>query len=191
MKRSSFLLISAAVATMVTSACNEPFQLRASRMNVVDTLTVYALTGSPPSYPSALSIAFQQLLRIDGSGVFDIVFDLDSAGRVIIYPVNMVVVPARGKRAVGMNLIPGAFADFKVASRKGYKLDSSVVISPGQVVAVEAFHGQDACQLYLSPYLYAKLVVDSVNVPARAIFIRAVMDPNCGFRGVDEGLPTE
>ena len=36
--------------------------------------------------------------------------------------------------------------------------------------------------------LYAKMVVDSVRMSDRSLFVRLVSDPNCGFRGLVPGI---
>jgi hypothetical protein len=191
MKRLCTAVAAIALGSAFITGCEDPNFLRASRSNVLDTMTLYALTGSQPSFPTALNIAFQQLLRVDGSGAFDVVFDIDEQGRVVLYPTRMIVSPPTGAQSVGMQVVSETFDALRFAPKEGYLVDSATVVTPGQVVVIEAAHSQDLCQLYISPYVYAKMIVDSVNVNTRAIYVRAIMDPNCGFRGVEEGIPEE
>ena len=38
---------------------------------------------------------------------------------------------------------------------------------------------------------YAKFVVDSINLPSRRLFVRHVIDGNCGFRSLQpDTIPT-
>ena len=37
--------------------------------------------------------------------------------------------------------------------------------------------------------IYAKLVIDSVNRVTRQLYLRSVVDPNCGFRSFASGIP--
>ena len=75
----------AVLATMsvavVLSACGDPTSLKAGLLNSTDTLFVYALTGTPPSYPSGVSIVASQAVRVDGFANFDVALDIDPAGR--------------------------------------------------------------------------------------------------------------
>jgi hypothetical protein len=180
-----------AVCLTYAAACKDPNFLRATRSNVIDTMTVYAFNGTPASYPVALNIAFQQVLRLDGSGAFDVIFDIDETGKVVLYPTKLLVRPPTGAQRVGIQVVPQAYDDLEFAPKVGYNTDSVTVASIGQTIAIEAAHRQDLCQLYLSPYVYAKVIVDSIDMSSRAIYIRAVMDPNCGFRGLTEGIPSE
>jgi hypothetical protein len=48
----------------------------------------------------------------------------------------------------------------------------------------------DLCQFAINPNIYAKIVVDSVNLASRTLFLRLGLDPNCGFRSFAAGIPT-
>jgi hypothetical protein len=43
------------------------------------------------------------------------------------------------------------------------------------------------CSFSFSTILYTKFVVDSIDVARRAIYFRAVHDPNCGYRNLVAG----
>lgn len=172
------------------SACSDPLALKATFPTSVDTLSVYALTGTPPSYPSALSIVARQVVRVDGFGSFDVAFDINGANNAVIYPVRLVVSSLAGFRPVGMQKVAGTFDDVTEAPRTGYQIDSALVVSPGEVVVLQSPHQGDYCQFQLSPNLYAKITVDSIDLAARAIKFRMGFDPNCGFRSFASGIPT-
>ena len=40
-----------------------------------------------------------------------------------------------------------------------------------------------------TPYIFTKIVIDSVNVPARALYGRTLINLNCGFRSLAPGTP--
>ena len=178
------LLGSAAVLT--TIACGEPMRLPAQAAVFGDTLTVYALTGTDISYPTALNVG--QLIVVRASGVFDyeVAFDIDAAGKTVIYPVALLAAQEAGVRRVGLQKVDSTFATLTMAPRSGYRYDEPVVVDPGEVVAIEA---QVSCPYPYPQLIYSKLVVDSVKVAERAIYIRAVTDPSCGFRSFLPGLP--
>jgi hypothetical protein len=58
-------------------------------------------------------------------------------------------------------------------------------------VVVETYRGLsgDICSFSLSPYIYSKVNIDSVNVVTRTINVSVTVDPNCGFRSFAEGVP--
>ncbi|HEY8852961.1 MAG TPA: hypothetical protein VIM36_12310, partial [Gemmatimonadaceae bacterium] len=78
------------------------------------------------------------------------------------------------------------------APSTGYETDSALVMAPGEVVAIQSPHNGsgDICQFSISPNVYAKIAVDSVNLATRIIYLRMGFDPNCGFRSFATGIPT-
>jgi hypothetical protein len=181
----------AALGVTLLSACGNDTLFDASTPTVADVYTVFALTGTPPAYPSALDTYFRQPVRVDGSGSFDVAFDLAPDGKVVIYPVKLVVRSLTGDRRIGLMKVTGDFDLITSAPKATYQTDSAVVVAPGEVVVIEAQRNAsgDACQFALSPNIYTKMVVDSVATATRTITVQTVMDPNCGFRSFEAGIP--
>ena len=187
----------AIIATMcvvvVLNACGDPTSLKATGITSVDTLYVFALTGTPPTYPSGVSILAKSATRVDGFAGFDVAFDIDQSGRTVAYPVKMVVTSPGGSRPVGLQKVAGSFETVLAAPASGYETDSSLVLGAGETLVLQVPHNsgsQDICSFALSPYLYAKIGVDSVNLASRTIYIQLGLDPNCGFRSFASGIPT-
>lgn len=174
-------------------ACRDPIELQATEEVFTDTLTVYALSGTPPGYPNALSLPARQLVTVSGFGGFDIAFDIDASNRVLIHPARRVVTFGQVVPQVGLQIVPGTFESVTAAPTSGYKVDSTVVASAGDVVVIEAAHnGQgDLCSFALSPNLYAKISIDTIFVATRTIKFRLGYDPNCGYRSFAPGIPTD
>jgi hypothetical protein len=185
-------LIATMVVVTVLNACGNVASLTATIPTYTDTLSLWALSGTPPSYPSAISIPARQIVRVDGFAGFDIAFDIDNNGKTVVYPVKLVVASPGGSRPVGLQKIPRAFEDVPAAPTTGFQTDSSLTIAPGETVVVESPHNGsgDICQFSISPNLYAKIAVDSVNLASRIIYLRMGFDPNCGFRSFSTGIPT-
>src|SRR5574342_753057 len=84
--------LSAAALLGAASACGDPFGQNAAIENTVDTVTLYALRDTPIRQPSAYNM-FQppglQAVRTDLTSDFDFAFDIDSAGRALIYPTGV------------------------------------------------------------------------------------------------------
>jgi hypothetical protein len=185
-------LLATMCVVIVLNACGNVASLKATIPTSVDTLSLWALSGTPPSYPSAISIAARQIVRVDGFAAFDVALDIDANGKAVVYPVKLIVASPGGSRPVGILKIPGAFDQVLAAPQSGYETDSSLVVAPGEVVAVQSPHNSsgDICQFAISPNLYAKIAVDSVNLASRIIYLRMGFDPNCGFRSFATGIPT-
>jgi hypothetical protein len=185
-------LLAAMFVVVGLSACSNPTNLKASLPTTVDSLSVFALSGTPPTYPSGISILSRQPVLVNGFASFDVALDIDASGHVIIYPVKLVVSSPGGSRPVGLIKVAGVFDSVTDAPKIGYESDSSLVMAPGQVVVVQSAHNiaGELCQYALSPNVYAKIAVDSIDLASRTLFFRLGLDPNCGFRSFVTGIPT-
>jgi hypothetical protein len=186
------LALLAAVSVVVgLNACGDPTNVGANLPTSVDTLSVFALTGTPPTYPSAISIVARQAVRVDGFATFDVAFDINAAGNAVIYPVKLVVSSPGGSRPVGLIKVGGVFDQVLAAPKSGFGADSGIVMAPGEVVVVQSPHNTsgDLCVFAINPNLYAKFTVDSVNLSTRLLYLKMGLDPNCGFRSFATGIP--
>lgn len=191
--KSRLAIIATMCVVVVLNACGDPTNLRATSITSVDTLYVFALSGTPPTYPSGVSIIAHSAVRVDGFAGFEVAFDIDGSGRTVVYPVKMVVNSPGGSRQVGLQKIAGSFETVLAAPASGYETDSSLVLGAGETLVMQSPHNsgsQDICSFALSPYLYSKIGVDSVNLATRTIYIQLGLDPNCGFRSFATGIPT-
>jgi hypothetical protein len=190
--KASLALIAAIVVAAGVNACGNPNSLQASLPTSVDSLSLWALSGTPPTYPSGISITARQVVRVDAAASFDVALDINGAGEPVIYPAKLIVSTPGGSRPVGMQLVAGSFDEIAEAPKTGYEADSALVLAPGQTVIVQAAHNAsgEICQFAISPDLYAKITVDSVNLASRVLYFRMGFDPNCGFRSFADGIPT-
>lgn len=186
------LALAVIASALVLTACGDPQGILARLPIVTDKYRVYALTGTPASFPSGINTYVRSVVRVDGNANFDVAFDIDGTGRVLIYPVQKVVNSVSGARQVGLKKVAGTDSTVTIAPTGSY-LDSTVVAQSGEVIVLQALRNgtNDACQFAISPYIYTKLVIDSVSVPTRSIFVGATLDPNCGFRSFESGIPTK
>ena len=109
-----------------------------------------------------------------------------------ILPVRLVVSPPSGVRLVGLAHSPGVFEQLLNAPSGGYQTDSSEVLAVGDLMVIQTTRALlgEYCQLAISPYLYAKLAILSIDVSTRLIQFQLGSDPNCGFRSFRPGIPT-
>ena len=183
----------AIVLSAVVAACGDPLGIKATLDTAEDFQKVYALSGTPPSFPSALSVAFRQVVRVDGTGNFDVAFDIDAAGKVVLYPPRLVATPLRISSEVGIQKVPGTFAEVTRAPNGGYISDKPTTLSVGEVAVIQTPRnaGGDVCVYRLSSLVYAKVAVDSINLATRSIYLHSVVNPNCGFHSLKPGIPAD
>lgn len=181
----------ASLSALALAACGDTNPFGATLPTVADAYTLFALTGTPPAYPSGLNTAARAATRVDGNANFDVAFDIDADGNAVVYPVKLVVSSIRGDRPVGLRKVDAPFDSVTSAPTGTYPTDSAVVAGRGQVVVVEANRAStgDICAFNISPNIYTKILIDSVDVASRTISIQTVMDPNCGFRSLAAGVP--
>jgi hypothetical protein len=197
--KSRLLVSSAGLASALAfglAACSDPNQAITPSTVVADTLTVFALTGTSPSFPSGYLAASGAVTRADGNFNFDVAFDIDAARNIVVYPQKLVGVPcvvgalncggALGAKPVGLQRITVPFDSLTRAPASNYVFDSSFVVTPGQGLVMQVQSSAD-CSFSISSILYTKFVVDSIDAARRAIYFRAVHDPNCGYRTLIPG----
>ena len=172
------------------AACGNPFALQPAGTNFVDTLvSIYALSGTAVSQPSAYSIYARSPVRTDLGQPFDFAFDIDSTGEAKFF------VPGALKlgKVSGFQVSALQYDSVKIAPTTGYKSDSAIVVHENSVLI--AFTSTTPCVSSLgiqSPY-YAKLhvlAIDTMSAPnGRRIDFEILSDLNCGYRGLEEGVP--
>lgn len=182
-----------AVATIASAACSDPLAIKASLETVEDRPRVFAITATPPTFPSALSVALRQVVRVDGTDNFDVAFDIDAAGKVILYPPRLIATPLATAREVGIQKVTGTFETVLTAPTGGYISDKPTTLSVGEVAVLQTprHAGGEVCTFRLSSLIYAKIAVDSVNLANRSIFLHTVVNPNCGFHSLKPGIPAD
>lgn len=186
---SAFALLIAAAFAVASTACGNFTGVPASMYTLQDSGTAYALNGAPPSAPTALHMYSGTLVAADANFAFDIAFDIDSAGNPVILPERVVASALAATHSVGLQVVAGDYDAIDRAPRTGYHPDTALVVTPGQVVVVQSQDG-NACSISLSgTTLYAKFVIDSVDLVNRQLSIRFTTDPNCGFYSFAAGLP--
>jgi len=176
----------------VLTACDDPALLRAQLPTVEDVYTIFALTGTPAAYPSGINTYARAPVRVDGNANFDVAFDIDQDGHAVLHPVQKIVSSISSAKRVGLRKVAGTFAEVTLAPTGVYS-DSAVVASEGDIIVVQSTRNGsgDVCQFNIAPYIYTKVLVDSIAVDTRTVVIQTVMDPNCGFRSFEAGIPSK
>ena len=179
---------------IVAVACGDITRPKATYPNVLTTYTIYGLTTAPASAPTAISFLGGGM-SANASFLFDVAFDIDPSGRAVVYPVRTLASALAGTaKRVGLQPVGGTFDELRSVPETGYDTLSAKTINPGSVLAVE-LRDPNVCfsySLVSSQFIYAKLVVDSINAASRKLYIRTVVDANCGyFSVVPDSVPTK
>jgi hypothetical protein len=182
-----------ALATLAV-ACGDITRPKATSINLALEYPVYALTGTQVGVTNAINF-FAGPARVDAAFGFDVTLDLDQTGKISVYPVRALAGPLAGQvpTRVGLQTVAGSFEALREAPQTGYDTIGVKTITPGTVLAVELVEQASlACVYSLNgSSMYAKLVVDSINLPTRRLYVRTVTDANCGFRSlVPDSIPT-
>jgi hypothetical protein len=180
----ALLLVSTAVA------CDDPYREVATLPTLSDTATVYAINGAPAGAPTGLQLFNVNPVPANSAFAFDVAFDLDAQGRPVLIPVILLSGGRGSTQRVGLQVVSGTYEGLTLAPRNGYRYDSTLVVTPGQVVAVEVTEANCAFSL-TSNVIYGKLTVLAVDLPRRRYSIAYTVDRNCGYRSFLPGIPTE
>lgn len=190
--RSRAVTAVAVAVSLAAGACGDGNGLTspASTENVSRSYSVYALSGTSSALPAAYEFTTESLTRpqllATGQINFDVAFDIGADGKVRVYPARAIIpTPPVAAPTLGVQASNTAYAALERAPDKNYLIDSVVVANIGQTFVYEL--RSSGC-IYSEP-LYAKLTIDSVIVAERRIVVRSLVNRNCGFRALTEGLP--
>ena len=186
MTRLTSALILASVATFVACGADSGIA-KATNPNVVDTFTVASLVGGALQAPSAYSIATNNVVRTYETISFDFAYTTDAAGRHLFLPLAVLGL------SPGTSLKPGllkATTDFDAttkAPQNDYITTDTVVVDSGEVYFVRT---TTICVDQGVPQ-YGKLQIIATDPVAHTLTFQALADNNCGYRGLNVGIPRE
>ncbi|HKS07487.1 MAG TPA: hypothetical protein VJR92_14365 [Gemmatimonadaceae bacterium] len=182
-RRSAFLMCAIAALQGCGGATDPVAQFE----NVTFKSAVFAINGTPIGVPSAINTATAATVRAEETYDFDVAFDLDNNGDVVLLTQRQVGRPIAGDHAVSLQLAGVSFDAVVQAPRSGWVADSVLTVGVGEVFMVRA--QSRACQFAFGSNLHSKMIVDSVNVATRRIWVTTLNNPNCGFRQLIPGRP--
>jgi hypothetical protein len=170
---------------LVGTACSDSNGLPDPTLtNVESSQTLYALVGTPVSTASAFAVDGARLIRTDLSVDFDFAYNVESDGRHVFIPRAALGINA--SPSVNPGLLPqtATFEAITVAPSNGYITDQAVLIAVGDRYVVRS---RITCTIGVPEY--AKLEITSFDEVARSVTFRVLTDDNCGFKGLEPGLP--
>ena len=181
-------MIALATAVFAVVAC-EDVTRSIDPTNVVaeDTLTVFALRGSPPSAPTALDLYTLSALRLgQPNAPYDLAVDT-AAGVAVLYPSQLIDIEAP---STGLLKATATFESILEAPTAGYQDTAAVTVGVGETVIVRArnqcargFPGRD--------FFFAKVQLLALGTSGgfSTARFRIRTNANCGFRSFADGLP--
>ena len=188
----------AAVAALLPvaglAACGDPLEFRPSFDTVESTVTVHALNDVAPAFTAAILLAPSPVgVRPAGDYTFDAAVDFDTDGAARLYPVDEIAQLGviSSARTVGVQKLDDVtYADLQRAPNTGYTYGEAVPIAVGDVGVIQS-NGHPYCAgSFLSTTVWAKFQVVGLDPVARTATLKIRVDPNCGFRGLQTGVPS-
>lgn len=176
---------------MALTACgnDDPFRSPATISNVV-TGVVVAPFSDATTAPAALDLVNLRAVRPEvsfiGAANFQLAFDADASGQLRLYPVNTLLSPPGGSAVVGLQRSESNFAALERAPSGGFVVDTAQTASIGETFIFRVTAGTCA----FGDPLYGKLEIESYNAATRRATVRLLLNRNCGYRDLTEGLPT-
>jgi hypothetical protein len=174
------------------SACGSLTRPKAQTENSTDTVTVYALNGTPLDAPAGLWLFGRQAIVVNAGFGFDLAFDINAQGEATMYTVHHVAGALTPTHSVSLQRYTGGYDALLKAPQNGYVSDSLFAVKVGDIFAVSTAD-PSACSFSIySSVIYAKLEVLGVDPGTRTVRTRFTVDPNCGFFSlIPSGIPKD
>lgn len=183
-------------ALIGAAGCGDDLQLPPANVPIAQqVILLSALSGTPVTTPSAYNMLGLAEVRTDLSNDFDFVFDLgpDSSYGLGTTGDTIAVLIPRGYLGFaadgGLIWTLAGFDSVRIAPVTGYLTDKPTRIRAGDVV-IAASRIQTCEFSFLRPR-YAKIQIISIDLTTRQSQMRVVIDPNCGYRSLGSGIPTQ
>jgi len=149
--------------------------------NVVDTVTLGALEGTPIQTPSAYSV-LSGAVRTDQTTEFEFAYNVEPSGRRVFLPRKVLGLTSTSGANPGVQASAATFDEITVALSNGYVTDSAAPVEVGQRWLVRS---RVFCNIGVPQY--AKLEI--LSFEDSTVTFKVLADNNCGYKGLEPGLP--
>jgi hypothetical protein len=178
-----FLLVPALI--VVATSCSDSNSLgNPAFANAERVDTLYALIGTPVQTPSAYSIQGSRRVRTDTTSAFDFAYNLQMDGSHVFVPRAVLGIDSTASVRPGLQPRTETFEAITEAPSNGYVTDQVVPITVG-----DRYVARSRIVCTIGVPTYGKLEVLAVDDVARTVTFRILTDDNCGFKGLEPGLP--
>lgn len=169
------------------ASCSDDSLPAATEENIVDTITISAVWGTPIGEPSAYRMSGTEgrhTVRTDLTASYDFLYDIDSVLGPALFPAQATGTLPPSDANPGLMRTTTPFDSIKTAKSNGYIVDAPVAVDSGDV-----FYIRSIVSCSIGVPLYGKLVVTQIDSVARTITFLALVNQNCGYRDLEPGLP--
>ncbi len=151
--------------------------------NVIDTVVIGSLTGTPITTPSGFSVA-NGAVRTDLSADFDFAFNIETDNQLVFLPRSELGLPSTTANP-GLQRRNESFDDIDRAESNGYVTDDPVPFAVGDRFMVRS---RVVCGSLGVP-LYAKIEILSVD--DLLVHLKTLANVNCGYKDLTPGVPDD
>ena len=173
----------------LAGACSDPNVLAPpSDRNFVDTLSLFALSGTAVQSPSGYSV-LDGPVRTDRSTAFDFAYDIAINGTdTVRYFLPQAVLDLQVNNSVepGLQRRADDFTTIRRAPSNGYVTKDSLVVDSGQVFIVRS---RLVCGIGVS--LYSKIEILKFVDSTRTVDLQVLANTNCGYKRLTPGFPPD
>jgi hypothetical protein len=167
------------------AACSDDNGLPdATLTNVERTETLFSLIGTPVATPSGYVLDGGRRVRTDQTDAFDFAYNVEPDGRRVFMPRAAFGIDTSNTVNPGFQVRTETFDAITSAPSNGYVTDEPVPIAVGERYVVRS---RVTCTLGVPKY--AKLEILGFDDTLKTVNFRILIDDNCGFRGLEPGLP--
>jgi hypothetical protein len=153
--------------------------------NVVDTVTIGSLTDTPINTGSGYAVGSTLAIRTDQDPDFDFAYDIQgdpATGAKVIVPRAALGIDDGTTADPGIMRRDEAFDDLDVAPSNGYVTEETVPVALGERYIVRS---RVRCSIGVP--IYAKIEI--IGFEDNSLTIKVLANTNCGYRGLEPGLP--
>jgi hypothetical protein len=173
------------LALSAAAACGDDDNLPdPTEENFVDTVTVGSLTDTPITTASGFSVT-GGAIRTDLDPAFDFAYDIQgdpATGTSVFLPRAALGIESGTSAEPGVMRRGEAFDAIEVAPSNGYVTDAAVPVALGERYIVRS---RITCNVGVP--VYAK--VEIIGLEDNSIILKVLANENCGYRGLEPGLP--
>jgi hypothetical protein len=174
--------VSGFLALALAAGCSDANSLAdPTHSNVVDTLRLGALVGTPIQTASAYSVV-GGAVRTDQTTEFEFAYNVEASGRRVLLPRKVLGLTSPSGVEPGLQPSTSTFDAMTVAPSNGYVIDSAVTAELGQRWFVRS---RVFCTLGVPQY--AKIEI--LGFEDSTVTFKVLANNNCGYKGLEPGFP--
>jgi hypothetical protein len=179
----------AILAMLALAACSDANSIPdATFTNVIDTVVVYAISGTEVFQPSGYAMTQRSAVRLDNTTSADFGYERTEDGRDVLLPGRMLGHPGAAGADPGLQHTDLAWDEIVIAEINNYKTLDTVAVAAGDVLYLRSRIPQTC---FLGVPTYGKVEILEFDAANRSIKFRVLANLNCGYKALTPGLPSQ